>query len=252
MWKILGQSVKGVSHERLDIPCQDASSWSHLHVGGDAYAVIAVSDGAGSAAHADVGAALVCESIIHEAVRSLEAQPSLQELAASGEPLLWIEHVRRVLFEAADERGVPPRELACTLLMSVLGEAASLFIQVGDGAIVACQQGRCEPIIWPRSGEYANSTFFLTDDSYRQRVQVCLAGRIDEVAMFTDGLQHLALRYSERAAHTPFFLPMFRALRAAAEPDELETDLRSFLDSDAVNARTDDDKTLILASRLAA
>jgi hypothetical protein len=37
----------------------------------------------------------------------------------------------------------------------------------------------------------------------------------DEVAMFSDGLQRLALVYESRTAYTPFFEPMFSVLRKA-------------------------------------
>ena len=68
------------------------------------------------------------------------------------------------------------------------------------------------------------------------------------MALFTDGLQTLALDYT-RAAHSPFFAPMFAALSSETEPGGLLGPLSAFLESPAVNERTDDDKTLILATR---
>ena len=72
---------------------------------------------------------------------------------------------------------------------------------------------------------------------------------MDELALLTDGLQMLALRFADKSVHGPFFLPMFQALRAAESASALQTPLRDFLNSPAVNRRTDDDKTLILATR---
>jgi len=74
--------------------------------------------------------------------------------------------------------------------------------------------------------------------------------RIQEVALLTDGLQMLALNFAARKPHAPFFEPLFTALRGAVSPDDLVVPLRAFLDSDAVNSRTDDDKTLVLATRV--
>jgi hypothetical protein len=71
---------------------------------------------------------------------------------------------------------------------------------------------------------------------------------VDEVALLTDGLQSLALRFASREAHGPFFEPMFERLRGPEQPSESE--LAAFLGSGPVNARTDDDKTLVLATRL--
>jgi hypothetical protein len=64
-------------------------------------------------------------------------------------------------------------------------------------------------------------------------------------------LQRLALVYESKSAHNPFFLPMFSVLRKTA-PDNLDSlsdQLAKFLNSPEVNERTDDDKSLILATR---
>jgi hypothetical protein len=134
-------------------------------------------------------------------------------------------------------------------------EQAAVFFQIGDGAIVyRAKDGRYVPALWPQSGEYANCTFFLTDADATERVQAARAGSVHEVALLTDGLQGLALQYASRGAHGPFFAPMFARLRgvAATRPRSLAGELSSFLDSAPVNARTDDDKTLVLATRLPA
>jgi hypothetical protein len=50
-------------------------------------------------------------------------------------------------------------------------------------------------------------------------------------------------------AHVPFFTPFFNVLATAtaAQEDHLQAELVRFLQSSAVNERTDDDKTLALA-----
>ena len=95
-------------------------------------------------------------------------------------------------------------------------------------------------------------TWFATDDAVGDRLEYDLVvGSVDEVAMFTDGLQRLALNYAARTAHAPFFRPMFAAVRGAPEgvADDLSGALANFLRSRPVSQRTDDDKTLILATR---
>jgi hypothetical protein len=72
---------------------------------------------------------------------------------------------------------------------------------------------------------------------------------VDEVSLLTDGLQMLALCLGDKRVHSPFFLPMFRALRATDSTSALQKPFRDFLSSPRVNDRTDDDKTLILATR---
>src|SRR5207253_127084 len=105
-------------------------------------------------------------------------------------------------------------------------------------------------VFWPQSGEYANTTFFLTGQDFEERLAFCvLAQKVEELALFTDGLQPLALHYASRSVHAPFFDPMFKRLHSAPDVTSLEGPLQEFLRSKAVNERTDDDKTLILATR---
>src|SRR5208282_2256447 len=106
------------------------------------------------------------------------------------------------------------------------------------------------PIFWPQSGEYANTTCFLTDPHYETEMAFFFEDeRVDQVALFTDGLQMLALNYAEKTGHSPFFLPLFQKLADAPSSEELVEPLNRFLDSPRVNERTDDDKTLVLAVR---
>jgi hypothetical protein len=61
----------------------------------------------------------------------------------------------------------------------------------------------------------------------------------------------LALDFRAQTAYEPFFSPMFNWLRASADGRsvELSNSLTVYLASEKVNSRTDDDKTLILATR---
>ena len=82
-----------------------------------------------------------------------------------------------------------------------------------------------------------------------------LTDPVTEIALLTDGLQRLALHYQTRQAHEPFFRPLFQRLREHPEPGcpaALATALERLLAGPAINQRTHDDKTLILATRLAA
>ncbi len=92
----------------------------------------------------------------------------------------------------------------------------------------------------------------MTDPKFAENLEcVWCAETPEEVSLFTDGLQTLALDFNRRQAHGPFFEPMFRALADADAPESLLGPLVEFLRSPAVVERTDDDKTLILATRRA-
>jgi len=163
----------------------------------------------------------------------------------------WMRDIHAALSDAAEKHGTTPRELACTLLLGIVGCNAAAFAQIGDGAIVISDGAVCRPVFWPQSGEYQNFTFFLTDPKFERNVQCeLLAQTVPELALFSDGLQTLALKYDTRTAHQPFFMPLFSALRKSEDPQELANPMREFLGSAPVNDRTDDDKTLVLATQL--
>jgi hypothetical protein len=115
--------------------------------------------------------------------------------------------------------------------------------------MVVRRRGIYGVVFWPQSGEYAYSTNFLTSPQYETHVEyVSVAAPCADVALMTDGLERLALRFDSQTPHAPFFEPFFRAIRAAEDYTGLNAALQTFLASAPVRERSDDDKTLILAS----
>ena len=127
-------------------------------------------------------------------------------------------------------------------------------LQIGDGVMVVRDGGNgWSWVFWPQRGEYANTTYFLTDDDAIERLQVeTFSAAISDVALMSDGLEPLALHYASKTVHDPFFNGMFRPLLQSDGPSEvfhLSESLQRFLSSDQVGSRTDDDVSVILATR---
>ena len=59
----------------------------------------------------------------------------------------------------------------------------------------------------------------------------------------------LALDFGQARVHDRFFAPLFRTVRNGPDEETLRASLLEFMDSKRVNDRTDDDKTLLLATR---
>jgi hypothetical protein len=250
-WAVIGSSVVGSSHRHSSESCQD-SCFYHVTVdtSGASYLVALASDGAGSARFGAVGSEIACETggqVLLAAVEKAGEAAFVPALASD-----VVDGVRAQIERAALERDVTPRELACTLLGAIVGPTHATYFQIGDGAIVSRRDGTLTPVFWPESGEYANMTYFVTDANASEHLRCVVQDATDEVAIFTDGLQRLALVFATEAAHEPFFEPMFKVLRTSSDEqtDQLCAALERFLGSDAVNERTDDDKTLILATRM--
>ena len=140
-------------------------------------------------------------------------------------------------------------DVATTLLVAVITDEWLSTVQIGDGAVV-CRNLNGELRVLSQLGdnEYLNETTFLTSSDYLShlyRVTVP-ASDINGLAMFTDGIELLAISYADNSAHGPFFQTMFEfAGNSLSENSELA----EFLDSARVCERTDDDKTLVLAVR---
>ena len=254
-WKFIFASVIGTSHTKAGTPCQDASACRLLtSADGSSVLVAVVADGAGSAKKSEVGAALACSLFVEEMSSLFELGGAVREITPDFAKS-WITRFHHEVTLRAEAEDLKPRDFACTFLAAVVGKDSAVFLQIGDGAIVVLSQEEPDEyghIFWPQQGEYANITNFATDPTAHEKLEHSLVNRcIDEVAIFSDGLQSLALHYESRMAHTPFFQPIFTWLRPAPAgfTEKLSFSLASYLDSQKVNDCTDDDKTLILATR---
>ena len=252
-WRFLNAAVAGTSHLRAGLPCQDDCLIDVLMLGEDEILVAIASDGAGSAQRAEEGSGIVCASLLASAAACLQDGAAIEQLTRE-RVQQWIGRARAEIETRAKDEALVARDFACTLVAAIAGPGAAAFFQIGDGAIVAGAGESCEVVFWPDCGEYANMTFFATDDDWTNHLQFDVRPvRIDELALMTDGLQRLALQFDTRAPHAPFFEPMFAALRArsAGFAADLEPQLVAFLGCSAVNDRTDDDKSLVIATRRA-
>ncbi len=204
-------------------------------------------DGAGSAANAGSGSQIVC-SAFTAAAREAIAQPPERAAWDRGMIEPCIAAVRAALEIEAKQANIEMRELASTLLAVIASPTRALCAQIGDGGIVIATNGQCELAFWPQNGEYANTTNFVTDDEALAELEVREFTGANALALFSDGLECVAIDFAGRKAFAPFFQPLFQALRTAQDPATLQQELQSFLDSPRINDRTDDDKTLILAT----
>lgn len=254
-WRYAYTSVIGTSHAKLGTPCQDASDCRVLHTQDSEPVIVAlVSDGAGSAECAEVGAQLACSLFISEMNSLFETGGTVRDLTCDFAKN-WVRHFQNEIAMRAEAEDRPSRDFACTVLGAVVGGECGVFFQIGDGAIVVSSHEEPEEygwVFWPQRGEYENVTMFATDLRALEQIDFSLIDRrIDEVALFTDGLQRLALHFQSQTTHSPFFRSVFAPLRQAPQgfAEGLSQSLSVFLSSPQVNERTDDDKTLVLATR---
>jgi hypothetical protein len=232
----------------MGTPCQDRLACAVLT---DGALVAVVSDGAGSAPRAEVGAEVAVQAVVDRLRRLVEGPacpellPALQDAAR---------HARDAVLARAEAEGEEASSYAATLLALVDTPDAGAALQIGDGVIVVGDEADgWRWMFWPERGEYANTTRFLTDNDALEHLRVAeLRSSPTEVAIMTDGLQSLALHYASRSVNEPFFHGMFQPLHGSSgfrEVPALSASLEQFFSSDRVRMRTDDDVSLILATR---
>ncbi len=241
MWKLIFGSVQGTSHVQAEVPCQDYCAGT---INGTTL-IAACADGAGSAEYSQLGSKAAVERFLE--VASGASEPTTEQLEA------WVDSARARVLEVATENGLTPRQLACTFLAALVGDGWAAFAQLGDGIIVFDGPVGYDFAFWPDNGEYANTTHFLSEDNFRHHLRIeIIAQNISELAVLTDGLQMLALDIAGAKAHEPFFAPLFKTLRNGSDVAGLQVALMEFMASKRVNDRTDDDKSLLLATRISA
>jgi hypothetical protein len=255
-WRIALASATGTSHEATGAPCQDSVAYVFLDTDAGAILIAAVSDGAGSAAHSEIGSRLAVAAFIDQAERYLSEGHALAALSASI-ACDWVQSIVTKLGAAAEENGHESRDYSCTLLGAIVGQEQAAFVQIGDGAIVVShgEDDGWSYVFWPQHGEYANTTNFIQSPDIAAVLAFDVAPRrIDEFAVFSDGIENLVLHKASRTVHEAFFRDMIQPVRRSESEGfdtKLSQGLQRYLESEPVCERTDDDKTLVLATRAA-
>lgn len=254
-WRVAAASAVGTSHLGTGLPCQDAHASRLIQTESGEVLVLLVSDGAGSAAYSDVGSAAAVSYFAEALETYLAAGGDVADLGRE-RVAEWLQGLIVQMEARAKELGHQVRDYACTLLLAVLASDAAAFMQIGDGAIVVSHgvEDGWSYIFWPQHGEFANTTNFVVSANAMEAFEFEVAPRrIDEISMFSDGIEKLVLHDASKSVHQPFFDRMFPPVRSAKNQEvltELSNGLQKYLSSPAICERTDDDKTLVLASRL--
>jgi cell division protein FtsL len=251
-WVFSGASSTGTSHKTTKTPCQDAFQISQK----DDWLAMVVSDGAGTAKYADKGSQFVSK-FFSEALIALSL-----EIDQKG-PGSW---VTDFLVQKITEIRSQFREMAnsdrlndyhSTLVACLLGKNGGFLIQIGDGAIFGggakkekdkTQLAVDSFISPPENGEYANETFFITENSWIRHLRVTPVSKVEWICLGTDGGMALAME-AEKEVKAGFIEPLFKILTSQKDQKKREEELVKILSAEEANKLTGDDKTLCIAYR---
>lgn len=253
MWKVIARSVIGTSHQQLNLPCQDYGRYLLL----DGEILIgAVSDGAGSAKYAEIGS----KNTVEESLRFLQASQDNSDQKLLSQEILTeeltqalfsqlVESVRSRLTNVASEIEGNLSDLASTLLVFIATPYWLAAMQIGDGfMVIRGGNEKYRLLFQPDKGEYINETTFVTSDHALESMQVKVLSELPSfICVATDGVERVSLNLVQWMPFSPFFQPLEDYLRETDNPEQDDEYLMAFLNSERLNARTTDDKTLLLS-----
>ncbi len=245
-WKVVAASARGTLHAARNEPCQDASHWltsAGLVVG-------VVSDGAGSARHAETGAQAlsrgVCEYLM---TRHVAGSLMLDDCGRLTEEIETAVQSVREQLDARDPN-IPLCDYHATLVGCIGTVAGGWFFHIGDGLGAAVYDGNWDDctLSLPENGEYADQTWFFTLDDWRTHLRLTpFDGGMDCVVLMSDGTMTFAAAPRQQGLDPAFMEPVARYL-AMHDAKQGAAALQATLDASQTHAITSDDKTLLWAS----
>ena len=252
-WRYAQASVIGLAHLNQETECQDRVTCQTLATKNGEILIAAVADGAGSTSHGQIGAEIACQLFVTEIKSFLRSSGESVKSISEDFGKYWVNYFQKKLEETAQKDEKELREYASTFIGAIVGENIAVFFQIGDGAAVYSVSGAAESYhfaIAPLESEYVNMTEFLTDKTAIEQFRYALIEEnIEDLILFSDGIYAVAVNYQTNQPHEPFLMPMIAPLRNTNAPNGLNEKLEKFLSSPKINEKTDDDKTIILASR---
>ena len=250
-WLAADAAVVGSAHLRTNPPkpCQDA-------VLADARGrpLLILADGAGSAAVSHVGALAVIAGV-RRLCRTLEGEVAVTldtETAPAGaaEALARriVTHSSGILDDLAEANFRGAEDFRCTLLVWITGRQRALWVKVGDGALVAETDDRCQSLGPAGKGEFANQTCFigprLTDSQWAWG-EVDATGLSGLVAMSDGAAERLVANDASRVSPA-----VGKLLRGVAEAQVGRKELFNLLaEADFWKGASGDDKSLAMIAR---
>jgi hypothetical protein len=215
---------------------------------------LVVSDGAGSCEHSHHGSESAVASSIEFCVSNNGrfAEAPIEEIAND-----LISYVLAGLATVADKRSVTLKSLSCTLLVAVWSPHYCAAFQIGDGTLsVELISARPSELpsgivatLFVDDSEYVNETTFITSSNPKIQYQSLNPSLIRSFILGTDGIDPLAT--AGVCASEAFYSPILQSIRASVDDNKifkLEEEMSTFLDSKVARERSDDDKTLLIAT----
>lgn len=246
MWIYSAYASIGTSHERHHLPCQDAvavTSQDNILIG-------AMADGAGSTTHGGVGARIAVQEFLDFFCKQHLEDLDLESSDTQYKVADLFEDAHATILEAlmshVNKTKTSLENFASTFMGVISTPYFTVIGHIGDGFVVIRSDGSYTLAAAEAQKEFVNQTTFITDSHGYLEVSI-IPTPIEFLAMGTDGLADVCLEQKPMKPHANFFKPFDDYLESYPAPEDSQHELEAFLSSEKLNARTQDDKALLIA-----
>ena len=246
-WKVFFASAAGKHHLDGNVPCQDSGH----HVAIEDVFVGVVCDGAGSASEGHLGSNFFARKVTELISESIASGQFANDTQSDYRDYLLtiIQRARSQLNEIALSRQLALRDFACTLVGCITSKDGGCFFHIGDGFAICVADSGESVLSPPENGEYADQTYFVTDDRWQDHLRVTLIPEFNRgslIGLMSDGTAPFAVNRLRTGFYRPFIDPVVTFLSNATEHGGNQA-LQNVLENEKTFAITADDKTLLLA-----
>lgn len=256
MWKSFYHSEIGWAHVKRELPCQDFCFASSSPI-----PYLIVCDGAGSATLSHIGSKRTVEtlsnlielfqSIIQEVLNE-ELREDLQKTRGKQLKEIFVKSSLKEIEKLSFQYKVPKNYFRSTLMLLIVGKKRSFWLKIGDGAIlIQNSEGELELVGPIQKGEFANETFFLSENLKDEEIAFGLLNKeLTAVMSFTDGAGGKLISHDGKN-----FAPLIKKWFEQIREDKFQKeDLVKFLSAEEVRKKTSGDNRsiamLVCESRL--
>jgi hypothetical protein len=243
-WTALAAKEIGESHVRKQMPCQD---YCCIDEAPNGTVLGALSDGIGSAAHAEEGAELAVYTAFGHLWQNQEAivdggEKTIRAICAAA-----MELAADAIRAEARKKGKDPDDFACTLILLIVRPQWIAAMGVGDGFITwrPADSSEHEVLIAPEKGEFVNYADAIPSADLATCARFAFRDKKPPAFALasSDGLLYLALQSQTWKPHAPFFQFVESLTR---RPDVSKELVNALLRSPKVAELSDDDKSLLI------
>ncbi len=235
-----------VTGKKYDI-CGDATAKAD----NERWAVVALSDGAGSKRLSHIGAKVATDSVVHLFPKFIEENcPNFLRNASPFKQIL-LDTILDTIESYRQENSIkePIDEFSGTLLFAFLYKPSNRWLigHLGDGVIGALDcKNELVILSSPDNGEYANETFFFTSKDAQEHFRLYLVKGIHSVVLMSDGPEKsLYDRRNERLSNA---VRTLFAWQKELEPEHFQEVLHKNIEQ-IIATKTDDDCSIAMVQK---